>query len=107
MITDEEAEDSVHYLRDSARKAAQARAERIYVEAYLKVIKSRIQREHNSEAYNAREEFAYADPRYEEHLQAIKQAVETEAEYLFLREAAKAKYEAWRTQSSNIRAVTV
>jgi hypothetical protein len=47
---------------------------------------------------------AYSDPRYVEHLEAIKQAVEIDEGHTFLRAAADAKIEAWRTQSSNTRA---
>jgi len=47
---------------------------------------------------------AYSDPRYVQHLEAIKQAVEIDEGHRFLRAAADAKIEAWRTQSSNTRA---
>lgn len=44
---------------------------------------------------------AYSDPRYVEHLEAIKEAVRMDEFHRFMRSAADAKIEAWRTQSSN------
>ena len=44
MITDLEIEKAVDYLRDNATKAAQARANRIYLEEYRKTIKAEIMR---------------------------------------------------------------
>ena len=107
MITEEKAEASVTYLRDSSRAAAQARAERAYVEAYRKTIKAQIMQEHGLAPLGAQEREAYADPRYLEHLKAIKDAVEKDEYHRFMREAASAAFEAWRTQSSNERAARV
>jgi hypothetical protein len=104
LITDEEIDKALDYLRDNARDAAQAKANRIYVEEYRKVIKAQLMKEHGSMSAVLQEREAYADPRYITHLEAIKQAVEADEHHRFLRGAADAKIEAWRTQSSNTRA---
>lgn len=104
QITDEEIDKALDYLRDNARDAAQARADRIYVEEYRKVIKAQLMKEHGSMSAVLQEREAYSDPRYIEHLEAIRQAVATDEGHRFLRGAADAKIEAWRTQSSNTRA---
>jgi len=104
FISDDEIDKALDYLRDNARDAAQAKANRIYVEEYRKVIKAKLMKEHGSMSAVLQEREAYADPRYVEHLEAIKQAVEIDEGHRFLRSAADAKIEAWRTQSSNTRA---
>lgn len=104
MITDAEAEKAIDFLRDNAAKAAQARAERTYVEEYRKTIKAQIMKEHVGEALGAQEREAYADERYKQHLKAIKEAVYADEYQRFMRAAAEAKFDAWRTMSSNERA---
>lgn len=104
QITDEEIDKALDYLRDNARDAAQAKANRVYVEEYRKVVKAQIMKEHSQLSAVLQEREAYSDPRYIAHLQAIKQAVEIDEGHRFLRGAADAKIEAWRTQSSNTRA---
>lgn len=104
FITDDEIDKALDYLRDNARDAAQARADRIYVEEYRKVLKAQIMKEHGSLSAVLQEREAYADPRYVQHLEAIRDAVVADESHRFLRGAADAKIEAWRTQSSNTRA---
>ena len=105
FITDEEIDKALDYLRDKAPNAAKARAERIYVEEYRKTIKAQIMKEHSEKPLGAQEREAYADERYIAHLDAIREAVAIDEEYRFLIAAAEAKIEAWRTQSSNERAI--
>ena len=104
MITDQEVEKAIDYLRDSAQKAAQARANRIYVEEFRKVMKAQIMKERTSDAIGAQERDAYADPRYKQHLEAIREAVMADEHSRFLREAASARIEGWRTQQATLRA---
>ena len=103
MITQESVEQAIDYLRNSATKASKARAEFGYVSEYRKVIKAQIMRENNDKPIGAQEAIAYADPRYKAHLDAIKEAEEQAEYHRFMRVAAEAKIEAWRTQSSNER----
>ncbi len=104
FITDDEIDKALDYLRDNARDAAQAKANRVYVEEYRKVVKAKLMKEHGAMSAVLQEREAYSDPRYVQHLEAIKQAVELDEGHRFLRSAADAKIEAWRTQSSNSRA---
>lgn len=103
MITDDQAEAAVDYLRDSAGKAAKARAERGYVEEFRKVLKGQLMREHPSDPIGTQEAKAYADPRYIQHLQAIREACEADEHCRFLRDAAQARIDAWRSMSANNR----
>lgn len=104
FISDDEIDKALDYLRDNADSAAQARADRIYVEEYRKTIKAKLMKEHDGKSAVIQEREAYADERYVEHLEAIRQAVHRDEKARFLKEAAQAKIEAWRTQSSNERA---
>jgi hypothetical protein len=104
MITDDEIEKAVDYLRDNAGKAAKAKAERMYLEAYAKVVKSQIMRENDNKALGAQEAIAYADPRYTQHLAVMRDAVERDEYHKWMLTAAEAKIEAWRTQQANARA---
>lgn len=105
MITEADAEKAVDYLRDSARRTAKARAEHAYLDAFTKVVKGKIMREHaGKEPVNAQEAIAYASPVYQLHLDAVRTAAEAMEYERFMREAASAKFEAWRTQQANERA---
>jgi len=104
FIKDEEVDRALDYLRDNADAAAKARAERIYVEEYRKVIKAQVMKEHDDKALGAQEREAYADDRYIAHLDAIRDAVAADEKHRFLLSAADAKIQAWRTQSTNERA---
>lgn len=104
VITDAQAEASVDYLRDSARRAAKARAEFGYLEAFSKVVEATIMREHKDESLGAQTAIARADAKYSSHLDAVRTAEEAFHYERFMREAASAKFEAWRTLGANERA---
>lgn len=106
MISDEDAEAAVTFLRDNAVEAAQARADRIYIEQFRKTVKAQLMKEYENKGVTtsvAQEREAYADPRYLQQLDAIQEAVFRDEKCRFLREAAMAKLEAWRTLSANER----
>ena len=105
FISDEEVDRALDYLRDNADAAAKARAERVYVEEYRKVIKAQLMQEHGMQSAVVQERNAYADPRYANHLLAIKEAVVADEKHRFLLEAARAKCDAWRTQCATERAM--
>jgi Arc/MetJ-type ribon-helix-helix transcriptional regulator len=63
-----------------------------------------LMKEHGSLSAVLQEREAYADDRYQQHLEAIREAVRLDEYHRFMRIAAEAKIEAWRTQSSNSRA---
>lgn len=111
MIEESDIEKALDYLRDTAEITAKATAERIYMEEYRKSLKAIIMKERSvgingkESTVSAQERDAYADARYIEHLEGLKTAVFVEQQCRFLREAALAKIEAWRSQCANERAV--
>ena len=104
MISDDDIGKALDFLRDNSQRAAKAKAERIYMEEYRKVVKAQIMRENDDKALGTQEAIAYADPRYKQHLEAMKEAVEKDEYNRWMSTAAEAKIEAWRTMCSNNRA---
>ena len=107
FITDSEIDKALDYLRDNARDAAQAKANRVYVEEFRKTLKAKLMKEHATLSAVLQEREAYSDPRYAEHLEAIREAVMQDEQHRFLRIAAEAKIGAWQTQSANHRAMRI
>ena len=106
-ITDEDIERALDFLRDTATEAAQARADRIYLEEYRKSLKAQIMKENAGLPIGAQEREAYLDERYKEHLRAYRESVFIDEKHRFLHSAALAKIEAWRSQSANERAARI
>ena len=104
MISQADAEKAVDWLRDNARSIAQARAERLYMEQWIKTVKATLQNEQSGMSAAASDVVALASPRYLAALQAFKEAVETDEHNRFMVMAAEAKIEAWRSQESTRRA---
>lgn len=107
MISEQDVEKAVEWLRDNAKVAAQARAERVYVEEFKKSLEAQLMTDPaiaQTTSARDREAMARAHPKYVAHLQAIKEAVERDEAMRWLLVAAQAKLEAWRTQNANLRA---
>jgi hypothetical protein len=103
MISDDDIERAVDYLRDNAGRAAAARANRIYMEEYRKVVKAEVMRELPDESIGAQEARAYSGQRYKEHLVSLKESIREDEYHRWMMAAAEAKIEAWRTQQANNR----
>ena len=56
---------------------------------------------------SAQEREAYASPVYISHLDSLRSAIERDEKQRFLRIAAEAKIEAWRSMSANIRSIKI
>jgi hypothetical protein len=101
-MTDDEAMKCIDYIRDNAPKFAEAESDVVYIENYLKSLKSELMSE-ESGTLGAKEAFAYSHPRYIEQLQGLKVAVAIKTEIKWRMEAAKLKFEFWKTQQFNNR----
>ena len=104
MISQDDAESAVDWLRNHAREIAKARAERLYMEQWIKTVKATIQSEQQGLSSAAAETIALASSGYMAALQAYKQAIEADEYLRFAVVAAEAKIEAWRSQESTRRA---
>lgn len=103
MISDDDIERAVSYLRDSAKPAAIARANREYLTEYRKSLIAIIASEQNDGAEATRDRQARASKRYLDFLEGYKEAVRVDEEHRFLRAAADAKISAFQTFSANAR----
>lgn len=103
MISDADIERAVSFLRDSAKPAAQARADREYLSHFLKSKLALLMNGLNEGSEALRERMARAHPEFLELLEGYKQAVANDEEFRFLRAAAEAKISAFQTFSANAR----
>lgn len=96
---------ALDFIRDNAVKYAQAKANVVYMTEYRKTMKATLMNEaYEAKTQSEKESYAYAHPRYIEHLKALQEAV-SEAEALrWLMVAAEAKIEVWRSLESSARA---
>jgi hypothetical protein len=105
MIDDTDVENALEYLENSAIPAAQARADRVYVEAYRSSLEALLMKESDDGETAAviQKRNAHAHETYLAHLNAIRDAVFEDERHRFLREAARARIDAWQTMSANQR----
>jgi len=107
MISDEDAEKAVDYLRDSASQTAQARADRIHAEEYRKSMLAIIMSHQPEGPANKQEKAAYSSNEYVAHLTKIREAVFQDELLRARREAALAKINAWQTFQATMRAARI
>ena len=86
------------FIQENALPYAQAKADRLFIEGYLKSVKAILMNESDLSSLGAKEQFAYSNIRYQEQLNALRLAVEQEERLKYLMEAAKMKVEVWKTQ---------
>jgi len=103
MITEGQVEAANDFIRDSADKYSQAKAQRIYLEQYRKTQKAILYQEVKTGTIQDRESYAYSHPDYVRNLEGLKIAVEIEESLKWKMIAAQAKIEMWRTQQANSR----
>jgi hypothetical protein len=104
VITDDQVEAALEYLRDSAKPAAIARSQAKTLEKYLAVIEAEQKSLHVGKSNAAAQDMARASPEYKAAIEGWQEAVRRDCEFTMLREAASSRIEAWRTMSSNARA---
>lgn len=102
MLTDDQVQAALDYLRDSAPKAAIARSQAKTLEKWVGVVEAQ-QKSLWSDMSNAgRQDEARKSPEYAEALKGWEEAIRADCEFTMLREAADARIQAWRTwQASN------
>ena len=104
IITDEEVEKALDFMRDHAAIAAKARAERLYLEDYSKCLKALLMTERSLDSLGAQERYALSHTEYIAHLNTLSLAVEADEKERLLLEAAKVKLDVWRSLSSREKA---
>ena len=104
MITTDDAERAVAWLRDNAERIGEARAQRAYLEQWIKTVRAELMVAQAGMSNAAAETIALASPKYLAALQAYKEAIKQDETLRFLAVAAEAKLECWRSQESTRRA---
>lgn len=104
MIDEQDVERAIQWMIDNASKAAEARANREFVEQFRKTLKAQVMKEHASSPLGVQEREAYADARYVAHLDALREAVERDERMRWLMTAAETRVSAWQTQQRGLRA---
>ena len=104
-IDEEEIHKAVDWLKHSAGMCAEAKATRYYLEAFSKSLKALLMSRKLELPISAQERDAYRSEEYQEHLKAVKIAIERDEKNKYLRESALVKIETWRTQEANLRAI--
>lgn len=104
MITTEQVESALDFLRSSAKEAAVARAQSKMLEKFLGVVEAQQKSLQRGLSNAAAQDAARASPEYKAALDGWEEAVRLDSEFTMLREAASSRIEAWRTMCSNMRA---
>ena len=94
---------AVDYILESARAFAKAKSERVYLEEFRKSKKALLMAQCTADAANAREQYAYAHPEYQELIAGLRAAIEVEETLKWRLIAAQARIDIWRTQQANNR----
>jgi hypothetical protein len=84
---------------------AQAKANRVYIENYLRSAKSKMMMESTATSIAAKEMEAYATDDYIALLDGLKEAVETEEKLRWQLIAAQERVQIWRTQEATNRTI--
>jgi len=103
IVTDDDVQNALDFLRYKAKEAAEAKAHRLYMVEYRKTMKANVMQTHLDKPLAAQEREAYRSEEYIAHLDALKAAITQDVFYEWGRAAAEATIEAWRTQNANRR----
>ena len=106
MIDASDVERALEWLVSNANKAAQARANRLYLEQFIRTVRAerQVQEQAAGASAAAAEAVALASDQYKQTLLAYKEAVEADERMRFLCSAAEAKIDAFRTLEATRRA---
>jgi hypothetical protein len=104
MSEDRDPNRAVDYIIANARRFAEAKSQRVYLEEYRKSLKAILMKRSLEDTIGAQEREAYAHEEYKQLLEGLKAAVEIEEKLRWDLIAAQARIEIWRTDSANQRA---
>jgi hypothetical protein len=96
---------AVEYIMKYSGDFAKAKANRIYLENFLKSKRSILMSKSSAKSVAAAEVDAYADPEYIGLLDGLKEAVECEEKIKWMLTAAQLKVEIWRSLEATNRSV--
>jgi len=103
-ISDDQVDSALEWSVKHAERAAEARANRVLLEESCRSLKAKLMKDSGQDSLGAQEREALASDAYRTHLDGLRAAVYEDERYRYLRQAAEARIECWRTFSSNQRA---
>jgi hypothetical protein len=95
---------AVDYIIVNAKRFAEAKARRVYLEEFRKSKKAILMKQSMEAAIGAQEREAYAHEEYVELLHGLQEAIEIEEKLRWDLIGAQARVEIWRTEQANNRA---
>lgn len=96
---------AVDYILANGAKFAKAKAQRIYLEEFRKSKKALLMAQSTLEAANAREQYAYSHPEYQELLAGLRVAIEEEEAIKWNLTAAQLRVDIWRSEEASNRSI--
>ena len=66
---------ALDFIRDNANAYAEAKANVVYMTEFRKTKKALLMNESDAKTESAKESYAYANPSYTQHLEALRQAI--------------------------------
>ena len=103
MITEDQLDKALTFLKVKSPEYAQAKAERRYLEEHRKSLKAKLFLDAPEGTVADREAWAYAHGDYDENLIGLKAAVEIEEQLRWQLVAAEIQCQIYRTQESSRR----
>ena len=102
----ERAEKAINYIRDKAEEFARAKSNRVHLEQFRKSKKAMLVQmaPEACKTAQAKESYAYAHEDYVQLCEGLREAVFAEEKLRYEIEAARLRFEQWRTQEANGRA---
>lgn len=95
---------AVEFIIENAPLHAKAKAQRVYIENFLRSKKAMLMTGSDAKTVADREAYAYAHADYIQLLEGLRVAVEEEETLKYMLKAAEARIELYRTDSANNRA---
>lgn len=102
MVTEDQVQRAVDYLRDTAEEYGKACGRLAYLDGNLRRVKS-LEMLAAKGTLGEREAQAYASQAYKEALEQLEEATATRETLRAMRDAAQAKFEQWRSEGASRR----
>jgi hypothetical protein len=95
--------EAINYILSNRKKAAEAKGRLAGLEAYKSSLRAILMKKSNEQSLGAQEREALASQEYQDLCKAIDQATVEAEEWRWVLEAAKMRFEAWRTMEASNR----
>lgn len=105
MISEKKWESALQWMVDNAAPAAGARADRLQLEKFEKVLLAKLRRQSTGKTVQERDDYALTHEEYRMHLDGLREAVEADELFRWKKDTAQALNDAFRTQCANTRGV--